>query len=77
MSLPFGIWDKIRNEEIDIRYKAQLEHCEASNSPIFVPIDGFCEYCKKNIWNWIPLEIAKSKIITGCPNPICHKSYCD
>ena len=60
-----------------IKFMAQVEHCRYNNSPNFLPYDGFCPYCKSNLDTLLSLEECRFKLITGCPNPKCSRSYCE
>ncbi|MCD7830698.1 MAG: hypothetical protein LUI01_00270 [Firmicutes bacterium] len=60
--------------------KAQEAFCKAEKIPLFAPIDGVCERCKRNIYLPVhnlgyTLDEAGRKHITDCPH--CHKSFCD
>jgi hypothetical protein len=54
----------------------QKEHCATSSAPFFMPNDGRCYRCNRDI---IPELLRKgedgSKLVTGCP--LCFRSYCD
>ena len=46
--------------------------------PLFMPHDGYCTYCHKDITNKIAEKYMlthKWEIITGCPK--CNMSYCE
>jgi len=64
--------------------QAQKKLCIENYYPHFVPNDGRCYNCKKQIYEQIQrgnfttgisLEKAKAGLITGCPH--CNRSYCD
>lgn len=59
----------------DEAIEAQKQYCDEHEAPFFAPLNGICWSCKKQIFNIIPVETARSSLITGCPN--CHRSYCD
>jgi hypothetical protein len=54
----------------------QKKYCKENGAPFFMPEDGFCYSCRRDI---IPALIGKdkdgTKLITGCP--LCFRSYCD
>ena len=56
--------------------KNQREYCDRAGAPFFMPEDGACFSCRRQI---IPALIKKGKngtqLITGCP--LCCRSYCD
>jgi hypothetical protein len=57
--------------------KNQHEHCKEKEAPFFMPGNGFCYCCHKDI---VPILIARGhtgsdELVTGCP--ICFRSYCD
>ena len=56
---------------------AQKEFCKKNELPHFAPYDGYCFRCGHQIYgeNGIPVEKAKSTLVTGCP--YCGTSYCD
>lgn len=69
--------------------EAQAKYCEIKGYPRFVPLDGWCWACHRNIYDkvghtmsngenyytGITVEGAGSYLITGCPH--CKRSYCD
>lgn len=54
---------------------AQVEYCLNNKVPYVAPCDGFCFYCRKQIYEAIGVEVARNKLITECP--YCHESYMD
>lgn len=62
--------------------KAQEEYCEKKNKPMFIPLDGCCDYCHRplfddafgGIYGGLSLEQAGNQLITVCP--YCRKSFC-
>lgn len=54
---------------------AQREYCNKNNVPMFIPEDGVCFRCKRNIFSKITIIGAYSTLITGCP--FCSYSYCE
>lgn len=72
------------NQEKSVR--AQAEYLSENEIPHFPPRDGICWSCNSNIYEeqtrevngktystGIPLEQAKTELITGCPH--CNRSY--
>jgi len=47
----------------------QIKYCNDNILPMFVPEDGKCWFCGKQI------EDSDSELLTGCKH--CHRSYCD
>lgn len=60
------------------KLNAQSRYCEQSRNPEFIPFDGKCFRCGKNIFDgdkgYTYLQ-ASSELITGCP--YCHMSFVD
>ena len=57
--------------------KNQRKYCNEHAAPFFMPGDGLCYRCKKDIIA-VLIEGGKTgaeKLVTGCP--ICFRSYCD
>ena len=52
----------------------QKKYCKEKGLPLFVPGDGICFSCHKQIYEKITEEVAATEHITGCP--ICHRTYC-
>ena len=56
----------------------QKQYCKETGAPFFMPGDGYCWRCEKDI---IPALIEKgedgTKLVTGCPLIGCWRSYCD
>lgn len=63
-----------------------MKFCIENELPIFVPLDGFCFSCGKNIFdyhindftneeNGYSVDYAKENFITSCP--YCRRSFCD
>lgn len=54
----------------------QKKHCEETGAPFFMPNDGRCYNCRRDI---IPTLIERGEdgtfLVTGCP--LCYRSYCD
>ena len=54
----------------------QKEYCKKAPAPFFMPENGICYRCKKDI---IPALMEKGEdgtaLVTGCP--LCFRSYCD
>ena len=61
---------KTRQELID----AQKQLCKEKNSPFFMPGDGNCWSCHRDIVESYRERMEK-EVITGCP--LCCRSYCD
>ena len=60
--------------------EAQRKYCRDNNYPCFIPNDGKCFSCRKQIFSeyndgGINIKRASSELITGCPH--CNRSYCD
>jgi len=57
--------------------KNQDDYCNEKNEPFFMPKNGYCYSCRRDIVQ--PLidrgKTGKDELITGCP--LCHRSYCD
>ena len=54
---------------------AQREYCRDHHLPMFVPSDGLCFRCNKQIYEGMTIAEAGNKHITGCPH--CLRTYCD
>lgn len=55
----------------------QKQYCEMNSVPLFIPTEGICYYCHKDIFDaqgWSS-EDARWKHITYCPH--CQKSFLD
>jgi hypothetical protein len=56
--------------------KRQREMCLDRKAPFFMPSDGYCPYCGKDV---VKREIEDGNdgraLVTGCP--YCCKSYCE
>jgi hypothetical protein len=52
----------------------QVDYCKTKNLPFFMPPDGYCYNCKKDILIQCQ-ELLDKELITGCP--YCHRSFCD
>jgi len=56
--------------------KNQREACKANGWPFFMPYDGLCRSCGRDI---IKALIEKghdgTALVTGCP--LCNQSYCE
>ena len=53
------------------------KYCQNNNLPIFIPHDGRCYRCYRNIFEtggYTDVKSVKTHI-THCP--FCHKSFCD
>ena len=54
----------------------QEKHCKKNVAPFFMPRNGICFRCKRDI---IPKLIEQGQtgevLVTGCP--LCNYSYCD
>jgi PP-loop superfamily ATP-utilizing enzyme len=55
------------------KFKLQEEFCKEKKLPLFS--SQYCYFCKKDIYEHIDVEKAKSTLITGCP--CCHRSFVD
>ena len=69
---------------------AQRQYCRENDLPMFIPSDGKCFRCGKDIFkdaekinfagekclSWgYSLEEAANNLITGCPH--CYQTFCD
>lgn len=54
---------------------AQEAYCKEIGYPMFMPDDGRCFRCNRDITERITVERAGTELITGCP--LCHWSYVD
>lgn len=54
---------------------AQEDYCSLHLLPNFLPEDGLCFFCKKDLTLKFSKRDAENKHITGCPS--CNKSFCD
>lgn len=54
--------------------KAQEEHANKTNAPLFMPMKGFCWECSGDI-AIAKGESMRTELITGCP--YCCRSYCE
>jgi len=64
---------KRQSEKLE-KIEAQKEYCKNNDLPFFAPYT-VCPNCKRDIWDKITLEQAKTELITGCP--YCNRSYCN
>ena len=58
--------------------QAQKDYCKREKDPFFIPEDGVCWSCHKNIFGGpkaITAEKAGSALITSCP--YCSSSFVD
>jgi hypothetical protein len=62
-------------DEIEKKIRGQVGYCKISLVPVFIPKDGICSSCDKQIFDKITIEEALTTHITGCP--FCHYSYCE
>ena len=56
-------------------YNLQEAFCKEYDRPIYVPRDGFCWRCNRNIWDRITADRATGEYITKCP--FCGYSFCE
>lgn len=54
---------------------AQVKFCEKLGLPYFLPLDGVCEHCQKQIYNEVSLHEASTMHLTSCW--MCGRSYCE
>ena len=56
---------------------AQIRFCERHDAPIFVPRDGICPRCQKDVYgkNGYSVMLAATWHITSCP--FCRASFCE
>lgn len=63
------------------RAKAQRKFCEEKKYPMFMPSNGSCWWCGKDVTarrnqsEEEAFKTASTTHITGCPH--CHRSFCD
>ena len=67
--------------------KAQTQYCDERLVPLFIPSNGWCDTCGRNIFEpytyrgredrtfGITVEEAATRHITGCPH--CGKTFVD
>ncbi len=55
------------------KFQLQQEYCKQNKLPCFASLR--CFSCKKDIWEFISEEKAKSTLITGCP--CCNRTFVD
>jgi len=54
----------------------QKTYCTVKKVPLFIPFNGICFSCKKNIFDdEKTTKIAHTEHITGCP--FCNYSFCE
>lgn len=69
--------DETTRKCVEAQWHYAIEH----RALFFIPDDGVCFSCKKNIFQptkWregITIDEAASQLITGCPH--CFRTYCD
>ena len=63
-----------KNEERKKNLEAQVELARQYDSPVFMPLDGYCMRCDCDIAKYYGGRLAK-EIVTGCPN--CGRTYCE
>ncbi len=64
-------WDR----EKDLR--ALIAYHKKNNHPLFMPRDGWCNECCRDIVWKLRFDYGKPfpMLVTGCPR--CNKTYCD
>ncbi len=65
-------------EEIETAMAAQRNLCIKQGLPLFVPHDGKCFKCHRNVFLAYPDDEVKAdpeKLVTGCPH--CGQTFCD
>jgi len=60
---------------VEQKLAAQVEYCRVNKLPLFVPANGICWKCNKQIFDAIGDRRASTELITGCP--YCSRSFCD
>lgn len=68
-------WEIIKKEERWDVMKAQTDYCNLVGSPCFIPDDGFCFKCGKDILSHYDVLEAGREVISGCP--FCNVSLLD
>jgi len=63
------------NESTKEKVELQEKYCNLKEIPMFIPSDGRCYYCKRDITKAYTQKEIGSKQITGCP--YCNKSFLD
>lgn len=55
----------------------QMLYCDLHYKPVFIPLDGYCPSCNRNIFDigGYSVDDAGERLLTCCP--YCHKSFCD
>jgi len=61
--------------ETQKKIEAQKQLRQSNQWPEFIPGDGFCVKCGKQMFNLITRESSGMFLLTCCP--YCHYSYCD
>lgn len=67
--------ERKEKDEVKEKLEAQKKYCEGLKTPWWIPYDGVCYSCHRQIMNCYTLKGAKSTVITGCPH--CHRSFVD
>lgn len=75
MKPQYKVWESIKKEEYEEKFLAQEKFCHLRETPIFLPADYACPYCKKNILDLLSEKECAEKLITGCP--WCSRSFVD
>lgn len=65
-------------KDIEQAIRAQKLYCEFRMIPLFIPDDGYCYSCERNIFmdyetKGITQAVAGRTLITSCPH--CHYSF--
>ena len=55
------------------KLRAQIRLTKESQCPLFVPSDGICFICRKDIFNAYTVDYCRHNLITGCP--FCNWSF--
>lgn len=55
------------------KIRAQQEYCKSRGIPAFIPKNGRCPSCGRQIYYGISLKQAGSEMITSCP--YCKHSF--
>lgn len=63
------------NDNNKAKELAQIKFCHDHHKPMFVPHNGICYSCHKNVYAGLTYDKAAYDIITGCP--WCSTSFCD
>lgn len=72
------LMSKYSEKESKKALDAQIKFCRENNIPYFMPLNGKCFNCRRDIFegDWgYTLEYAENNLITGCKH--CNRSFVD